>query len=353
MRSTRYAIRDAGFEMRDSRCGIRDTGFGILFLLLTGCASQSIPVPAWLTAPQEIYPEARYLVAIGEGDSRRAAENSAAAGLARIFESQIRAEETLSETTTERRGAIEQFDQFSELRAQIQIGSNQNLLNIQFGETFRGRHGRVHAAAFIPRAETAEIYRSHIAENNTAVVLLTNRSNAASDPLTRYAFRRAAVRKALENDRLLAQLNIIHPGARERISLHYDPQELYTETATAAHQVTFSVQFPSDCGDTLREALTRMGFSESENSVLDVVGNATFEETDLHRDTLVFVRYHYKIDIRTRNENIVLTLNGSRREGHINVPEATARARRSLCSKIRSEIPKEVGAYLDRLASAE
>ena len=346
-------MRDTGYGMRDAGYGMRDAGFGILLLLLTGCASQPITSPAWLLNPQETYPEGQYLVATGEGDSRRAAENSAAAGLARIFESQIQAEETLSETTTESRGAIESFDQLSELRANIRIGSKQNLLNIQFGEAFTDQRGRVHAAAYLPRAETAEIYRTRIGENNRTIVYLTHQSDTASGPLEKYTFRRAAVRKALENDLLLTQLDIILPGTRERLSLHYDPQTLYSETAAAARDVTFSIQFPGDGGEALREALTGMGFSENETAVLRFSGSATFEETDLHRGSLVFVRYRYQLEARTGDGALVLALSGSRREGHINFAQATDRARRSLRTKLLKQVPREIGKYLDRLASAE
>ena len=61
--------------------------FAVLFL--AGCASQHAEPPAWILNPQSTYPAAQYLSAVGEGDSRRAAENNAAAGLSRIFESQI------------------------------------------------------------------------------------------------------------------------------------------------------------------------------------------------------------------------------------------------------------------------
>jgi hypothetical protein len=332
---------------------MRETGLGILFLLLTGCASQSLNRPAWVLNPQEKYPEAQYLVAVGEGDTRRAAENSAAGGMARIFESNVQAEETLSETTTEARGALDSFDQLSELRANIRVGSKQNLLNIQFGEAFTDPHGRVHAAAILPRAETAEIYRTRIGENSRTIVHLIYKSDTSSEPLEKYAFRRAAVRKALENDRLLAQLDIILPGLRARLATPYDSQSLYSETAEAAQDVTFSIQLPGEGGDALREALTGMGFSESDNAVLRFSGSASVEKTDLRRGTLVFVRTRYRLETHTRDQSLVLSLSGSHREGHINFEQATARAQRSLRDDLLTNIPKKVGGYLDRLASSQ
>ena len=325
----------------------------LTILFLAGCTTAPQERPAWLLNPQVNYPEAHYLVAIGEGDTRRAAENSAATGLARIFESRIQAEETLLETTTEARGTQESFDQLSELRAKIRIGSEQNLLNIQFGEIFTDHHGRVHAAAVLPRAETAKIYRTQIGENNQAIVHLTHESDTTDGPLERYAFRRAAVHKALENDLLLAQLDIILPGARERLSMPYDPQTLYSKTAAAAQNVTFSINLPGEGGIALREALTGMGFSESDNATLQFSGNAIFEKTDLHRGSLVFVRYRYQLETHTKNGSLVLSFNGSSREGHINFEQASARALRSLRTEILIEVPKKVGGYLDRLASAE
>jgi len=322
-------------------------------LFLAGCMSAPQDRPAWLLNPQLNYPEAQYLVAIGEGDTRRAAENSAAAGLARIFESRVQAEESLSETTTEARGAQESFYQLSELRAKIRIASEQNLLNIQFGEVFIDHNGRVHAAAVLPRAETAEIYRTRIDENNKAIIHLTHKSDTADRPLGRFAFRRAAVRKALENDLLLAQLDIILPGVREQLSMPYDPQTLYSETAGAAQDVTFSIHLTGEGDVALREALTGMGFSESDDAVLRFSGNSIIEKTDLHRGSLVFVRYRYQLETHTKNGSLVLSFNGSSREGHITFEQASARAQRSLRTEMLTEVPKEVGGYLDRLASAE
>lgn len=321
-----------------------------LALLLAGCATAPNERPAWLLKPQELYPQAQYLVAIGEGDTRRAAENNASAGLARIFESAIQANESLSETATETKKSLSRI---SELKTQVQIGSSQNLLNIQFGETFTDHNGRVHIAALIPRPETSAIYRRRIAENSSDVQLLTDLSNQAPGPVGAYAFRRAAVRKALENDRMLAQLDIINPGAQNRFSLGYDPQTLYAETAAAAQKITFSVELSGDAGNALREALTGMGFSEGNPAVLTFSGNVDIQPTDLHRDTLVFVRCRYQIEARDRKQNLILSVSDSRREGHINFEQATLRAQRSLRTSITSEIPRRLGETLDRLASPE
>jgi hypothetical protein len=324
-------------------------------ILFTGCASHPEGTPAWLLNPQSAYPAAQYLVSVGEGDSRRAAENSATAGLARIFESDIKAAETLSETTVESRGSVETFDQFSELRSAVRVGSEQKLLNIQFGETFTDSRGRVHVAAFIPRAGTADIYRRKIEERAREIVYLVQQSDAAPEPVGKYAFRRAAVRKALENGVLLEQLRIIHPQARDTLSLSYDPQTLYAETADAARHVTFSVQLPAGAArDALAGALTAMGFPETEDSpALDFSGTATFEKTDLRRGALVFIRWKLNVEMRDRSGSLKLLFEGGAREGHISFEEAQARAQRAMKGDVEALLRRELGQYFDRLAAAE
>lgn len=333
--------------MRGTRDRKQDLGCAVLLALLAGCSAPKQSVPEWVVRPQEIYPRSQYLSAVGEGDTRRAAENSAAAGLARIFESRIQANETLSETARE---TEETLSRISELRTAVQIGSNQDLLNVQYGEAFAADNGRVYTAAFIPRTQTAEMIRQRMAANSADVLLLSRQSGSAAGPLQKYAFLRAAVRKALENDRLLAQLDIIAPGIRP--ALPYDPQSLYSATAAAAQKVTFAVSLSGDAGDALREALTGMGFSESTDPVLTFSGSASIDKTDLRRDPLVFVRTLYQIEARDQSGSLILSISDISREGHINSELANERARQALRRNILNDIPEKLGATLDRLASA-
>lgn len=328
----------------------------LLPLFFTGCSTlRPEPRPDWLVQPQSAYPAARYLSAIGEGDTRRAAENNATAGLARIFQSHIDANETLSQTTTESRGRIDAFDQFSELRTDVKIGSQQELLNVQFGEIFTDRHGRVHIAALLARAETAAIYRTRINENDSSIAQFIRQSQATTKPIQAYALLRAAARKALVNDRLLAQLDIIAPQDRNTLALKYDPHTLYTETAAAAQKITFSLRnTDKTLNSVLTEILTGMGFSENNNSpALRFSGSAEFENMDLHRAALVFVRSRFTLEARTNDDHLALALHGTAREAHISYEEATARAERNLKSDLQSRVPRELGGYFDRLASAE
>lgn len=342
-------LLSALLHRRGARCGI----LWMAALALGGCAAPRETRPVWLVNPQSAWPADRYLAAVGEGDSRRAAENSAAAGLARIFESTVQATETLAETTTERRGAASAFDQFSELRSAVQIGAEQTLLNVQYGESFTDARGRVHVAAYIPRAATAAIYTGKIEALARETVFLIRQSAAAPDPVGRYAFLRAAVRKAAETAALMDQLRIIHPGAHAAVRLGYEPEALYASAAAAAQSVTFAVRFPPGAArDALTAALTAMGFTEQDRSpALEFSGTASFEETDIRRGALVFMRWTLNVEMRDRSGRTVMAFQKSSREGHITFEEARARAQRTLQAEAGALLRAELGRYLDRLTS--
>jgi len=327
----------------------------MLLLVCAACATRKEDIPVWLAAPQKEYPQEQYLVSLGEGDTRRAAENSAAAGLARIFQSQINSSESLSETTTESRGTESTFGQVSELRSDVRIGSDQTLLNVQFGDSFTDSHGRVHVAALIPRAETAEIYRNKISEISRSITFFVQQSDAAPDPIKRYAFRRAASRKAHENDLLLAQLRIIHPQAYAAVALNYDPQSLYAAAAEDGRNITFTVKMENSI---VRNALVKMlaatGFSENTaDPMLEFSGTASFENMDLKREGLVFVRWSLNIEMQARFDNPSLFLKKTSREGHISFEEARARAERAAAAEIGTRLRQELEQYFDRLAAEE
>jgi len=327
----------------------------MLLLVCAACVTQKENIPAWLAAPQKEYPQGEYLVSLGEGDTRRAAENSAAAGLSRIFQSQINSSESLSETTTESRGTESTFGQVSELRSDVRIGSDQTLLNVQFGESFTDPHGRVHVAALIPRAETAEIYRNKISEINRRITFLVQRSDAAPDPIKRYAFRRAASRKAHENDLLLEQLRIIHPQACAAVALNYDPQTLYTATAGDGRNITFTVKMENSIvRNALVKMLAAMGFSENAaDPMLEFSGTTSFERMDMKREGLIFVRWNVNIEMQAHFDNPSLSLKKTSREGHISFEEARARAERAAAAEIDTRLRQELEQYFDRLAAAE
>lgn len=317
-------------------------------LWLTSCTSSSPEVPAWIARPQTIYPPERYLVAVGVGDTLRSAEKSAAAGLAQRFESSISARETWSELTRE---TDESLSQRTERQTHIQIDANQTLFNLQFGESFTAPSGQIFTTAYLPRAESAQIYRQRIDENSQTILYLLQPMNASdTDPLQQYARLRKAAQTARKNERLLAQLDVIEPGARPRLPYH--PGALYTQMADAAQTITVSIDLPALAAPAAREAIAQMGFRETRPALVSISGTASIEKTHLQRNHLSFVHYRYEIAARDAQRQLLFALNHAQREGHLNLEQAIARARRRLASELLDSMTREIEQWLDRAAQS-
>jgi len=317
-----------------------------LILVLISCSSKTEPAPRWITAPAEIYPPDKYLVAVGSGDTRRVAENNAGAGLSRIFESQIRSTETLAENITENSGGI---DRTAQLRSDITIDSAQTLLNVRYGETFTDSRGRVYTVAILPRAETAGIYRQKISGIDSEIQQLISAGEITADPVKRYACLRTAGEKAEENELLLRQLQIILPAARQSIQLSYEIPALRNAIAGAAKSIFYSVEL-NNAGvrDAIRSVLSSYGFSENINSpVFRILGSAIVEDTDLKHNSLVFMRWKLHVEIKT-NSGSGFVIDKTSREGHITLAEARARVDRTLALEIRETLPRELDSYFRR-----
>lgn len=303
-------------------------------LLLAGCTKTSL-VPVWRITPKEVYPASDYLVAIGEGDTRQAAERNAAAALSRMVESNM-----------------------PPPSADFGLVPDTALLNIQFGEPFIDINRRVHIAGFVSRGETAVAYKKKIAEHAAEILQLTDHSDRAGEPLKKYALRRAAARLALQNNLWIGQLGFIHPAAGKKIVLPYDPASLYKETKRLGHSVTFEIDLKGSASgvteDVLESELTAIGFSKKRSRpVLSFSGTAAFSETDLIRESLVFMRYKIKVEARNQRDKPVLFLEKSSRAGHLTLDEAKKRAERMLRADLPILTRIGISNLFDRLVEEE
>lgn len=303
-------MRNTEYIKRASQCGL------LFLLLLSGCTKTSL-IPIWRLTPGDVYPPATHLSAIGEGDTRQMAEINAAANLSRLIEADITSDEN-----------------------HFGIEPDPALFGVQFNEPFVDINRRVHIAAFIQRNEAATIYKKKINKAAADILNILNQSARTDEPLRQYALHRAATLKAHQNDQWIAQLRIITPQAEEAFSLPYDPQEIYEQSKNLAHDITFNIDVKGDAASvtekTLKSTLIAMGFSQTRNhATLSFSGTADYSKSDLHRGSLIFMRY--KIDVEAKNKNglPVVYLHKSSHAAHISFDEAQKRAERM----IRADLP--------------
>jgi len=329
--------------------------------MVLGCTVTTSPVtaarPAWMENPQQKYPFSRYLTAVGEGDTLQAAEAIALGNLSKIFRSDVAVDERLTERYYELSGKKNYYQEQTQLDRDVTVRSAMQLLNVQYPERYTDtKTGRVYALATLNRAETAGIYVTRLKENNALTARFVARGDTASPAMT-FAVLSAAVAVSADSRRLLEQLDILLPAAKNQVAMTYSHDDLVQRMADAAKAIGFSVEIAEDPQGKIAKAitslLTEFGFTMSpsaESAFLRMKGSVGLERTDLGRQGLSFVRYTMQLDMRDSSGKTVAALSEHGREGHVSETEAANRCIRSMESVIRRELLRKLFTYFDGLA---
>jgi hypothetical protein len=318
--------------------------------LLSGCRTLSNRPPDWVENPKAVYAENEYLAAVGEGDTRRAAENAAAANLSRIFEAHIESDERLLDTTRETGTSLVRTTDFT---ADINILSSQTLYNIQHAEAWTDNEGRYHAVAYLNRRETAAIYRSKVDELTGRVRFGLDHAEQAGNLLDRYAQLRAAIRSAEKNELLLRQLKVIHPPSASASAPGYSISDLQKALTDTARQIRVQIRIDGDSEGRLtaclEELITRYGFVVGTPAELEVAGRVAISDTGQRNADLIFVRYELSVQIKDTDGNVLAAVNDKGREAHQSQSEARSRSFRTMERSITTEGIQRLDAFFDAL----
>lgn len=328
----------------------------VLFLMLSCAANakrKKDSKPKWLNNPKSVYAEQMYLTAIGEGDSRSEAENMAAGNLAKIFESKIEAEESVTQRYMElTKNGKTDLEEQTDVTKNVNINSQQTLFNIQFGEAYTDNMGRIITIAYLNRMKTAEIYESKINNNIESILYFYQTGTESNDPLLKYAALNAASAVSSVNQTLLAQLTIIFPSAIDMLEKSPDHNKIIKETNEAAAEVSCKISIQNDEENKitilLEELVNDLGFVISDENILTIDGKILLEKTDLKRD-LEFVRYELQVNVADNKGNTIVSMAEKGREGHVSAPEAKSRAIRTLKKKIDKKLKNKLVNYFDSM----
>ncbi|MDF7800553.1 LPP20 family lipoprotein [Pontiellaceae bacterium B1224] len=332
----------------------KSVGLKILLSLLlmgtAGCKTLSNREPEWVSNPKTVYPDNLYLVAIGAGDTRRAAENAAAASLSRIFESHIESDERLSDQTRE---TISTYEHTSDFSSDINILSSQTLYNIQHAEAWKDDLGRYHAVAYLNRRETAAIYRDKIDEQTSRVNFLRASAETTDDLLKEYATYRAANIHAMQADYMLRQLKVIYPQAVPDSTPSYSLNQLRKALADTAKQIKVDISVDGDeekrMTATLQEFITGYGFVIGKPVILQIDAKVDVTDTGEREQGLVFVRYELMLQMKDAKGNVLVTVRDKGREAHKTLGQAQTRSFRTLENSIKANGAQRLDAYFDSL----
>lgn len=324
------------------------TGLFLSCLSTPGTISRK---PGWVDDKYSIYPEKKYMVEIGQGASLKDAKRNAAASLAQIFKTSIKVETTVQtrykELASEGNVQSSEETNYDENITQL---ADQELVNVNFGESWTNDLGQVHVLAYIDREKTAQIYRGRIMENDQTVASFLTRSKDQSSIIRKYAFLDAAYVVAQANDNLKKQLEIINLPMSRTVMLSYSLDEIRLDRIEAARAMTFRQNVTGDnegrIAALVSDELTSMGFSVDPLGVLSVTGSLSFEKVELD-NKYENMKYYLELNVSDEQGIPVVSLEENERISATSVSDVKNRAYVEIEKVIKKELTDQLIAYFD------
>ena len=328
----------------------------LLVVIIMSCAPSMVTAkknkaPDWVMNPQSKYKDAYYLSAVGSGDTKKSAEKDAYSSLSKIFQADIKSDETLTqkfeETTV---GDKTSLTAEEKMRNLTQIQSEQTLKNVKIGDSyFDPNTGEYFVIAYLNRSETEDIYHSEFMQNTQKIDQYYSQYEGGTSKLDKLKYLSDAIDLAEQNEILNAQLRIISPS-HSGLELKQPLEKLVAERNTFAKTIHVIVigsgDYKNYLEDYLKEVFNNFGFMVYASAVdadyidFRIESSLSISQIDLDRDEK-FVRWELSVTILDKASNAEAVLyTKSDREGHLNLTEAQNRALRTVKKTIQKDFFK-------------
>ena len=319
------------FIPTDMKPSLLTTLFISIFTIMSCASSQQSgsSQPAWVDDPYATYSESQYMAAVGSGSTQNEAQDQALAGLSRIFESRVDAEQTITEEFEEWEDGDEWFSESNvEVVNFSRISTDQDLVNAQVVETHLEDGGVWYALASLNRNETARVIRDRIEENRSKISDLEGAAENQSRIYRELGLLQQARNLALENEVLAQQRNTIRGGGA--ISGSEDLPRLSEKVRNVREECIVSIAGNSDAVDILpavRDMFQQMGYIIGDSGVLEADVSFNPQYADLNRDDAEFVRWTLSISVDDPDMGqSIATFSHDGRDGALSYSDALIRA---------------------------
>lgn len=328
----------------------------VIGLVVSGLLWLALPVeagnaPDWIGGDSAHYPSELFLVGVGYGDNRKAAEDAAYAAIARIFKAEIEARTTEWEKHLQMdvQGQTQVSRQLSVSQATT-VSTQKVLENVRIAAVWRDESRKLdYALAVMDRRQAGSVLRERITTLDLEIEELLAQARAAGGKLRKARALHQAVQALLLRDAYNTELRVVNrtgAGSASLTRLASVRQELQD---FLSRNFRITVEVSGKHGDRIRtailEGLGRQGFPAGLEAAPDadvaVVGTVAFEPVDIPQT--VFVRWTVSFELRDPSTGRILgTLTRQGREGHLTASEAEARAVRAAQRAVVEELSDRI-----------
>jgi len=332
---------------------IRSLGFWGLVALLA--------VPAWAGAPgwvsdlEQDFPNAKYLAAVGVGDTRKDAEAAAAGALAKRFTVHIQAD-----TASQKRyldlvkGDKSYSESESKFSQSVDLQANESLMNVRFSDPYADPSGTVSVVAYLERSPTGALYRNVIGKDVAKAASLEDRAKAANGTLLKFALLDSALVVEQNAARLLEQLRIIHPVSADSLESEVDLPGLAKARDEAAAKLTYALDVTGDerIGSVIQSALSTLSLAANPGGPLHLKGVWTVVPVKINPQ-YQSVQWTLELNLVDEAGSSVATISKTDKENGLTMEAARGFALRQAGKFINATLASAVTDYLTRLVTGQ
>ena len=341
-------------------------------MLLAGCATLgSTSSPDWIAGQSKTFPSSRYLVGVGEGDSRDTAEQRALAAIARIFQAEIKAKsrdwesysvlEKEKQSTTSRRLTLDHV---------VQVSTNKVLEDAQILDVWsRPNDNRFYVLAGMNRDKAEKETLERIMEWDRTIEQNVTQGRVGDAKLSKIRGYKRAIKYLILREAANSDLRIIREsGQGEDSSYHVGDLKQELDDYVTKH-VVIGVEIQGKQNSQIRnailEGLSREGLlalaKDHEATTLElpnqanngevpdllIKGTAKLWNVDLPDPLFRYARWCSDLEVlEQQNHKIIGIVSRSGREGHITITEARARASKAMQVAVTAEVAETLAAYI-------
>ena len=339
--------------------------FLALFLSLpfTGCAGTPKP-PDWVIGVKTAgYPDEQFLIGVGQADSRPVAEERAYAAVSRIFKAEVisQSQDWESYLSLEKKGDV-QAERKLVVDTMTKVSTDKLLENVKIAETWQdAKTGLYSALAVMDRGVARMLLTSRIAELDEAIAHDVKEARASTDKLMKIRGLRRAIRTHIARDTYNSDLRVVSGG--RGVPSEYTVPGLTRELEKFLQEsLVLTVEVHGDQADAVRQAimegLAREGLpvtatnsqpasGEVGHADLLIKGEAHLWPIEVPDPNFRYVRWCADFVVLSQGDHgVVGSVARSGREGHLNYPEASNRALKSLQQEVSSALAKSLAEHI-------
>jgi hypothetical protein len=197
--------------LRQLRCALVT-----LFLIGLGAAAAFAQRPDWVQGTSKKFPAGLYLVGVGSGKTRDAAENQARASIAKNFKVEINATTgVVSTETLKRKDETVTGESQEKTVSDVEVGVRKTMEGIEISEVYEDPStGTIHALAVLKRSKAQAILEDEIQGLDTEIVSLGKESDAATDKIEKLRLMLRRKTLMVSRDELNADYRVVDPASQ-------------------------------------------------------------------------------------------------------------------------------------------